>query len=71
MPFWGFDANTKDKLEARAAADKRDADYMSTSPGAPYDANRNKRLLQRQQDKHYDKVTDDDNDFDMNHSDSK
>ena len=50
LPFLGLDANTKDKLEARAAAEKRDASYMSTSPGAPYDANRNKRLLQKAQD---------------------
>ena len=43
-----------------------------TSPGAPYDANRNKRLLQKQQDKHYDQVHDDDgNDFDMNNSDNQ
>lgn len=49
LPFWGLDANTKDKLEARAATEKRDADFMSaTSPGAPYDSSRNKRLLQKQ-----------------------
>ena len=34
LPFWGFNANTKDKLEARASAAKRDADYMCTQPGA-------------------------------------
>ena len=65
LPFWGFDANTKDKLEARAAADKRDADYMSASPGAPYDSNRNKRLLQKQDDKHYNQVADEGDDFDL------
>lgn len=53
LPFWGFDANTKDKLEARSAAEKRDADYMGTSPGAHYDSNRNRRLLQKQNDKRY------------------
>ena len=47
LPFWGLDANTKEKLEARAANEKRDADYTSASPGAPYDSNRNKRLLQK------------------------
>lgn len=65
LPFWGFDANTKDKLEARAAADKRDADYLSVSPGAPYDANRNKRLLQKQNDQHYNQVADEGDDFDL------
>ena len=73
LPFWGLDANTKEKLALRDANAKRDADYASmTSPGAPYDANRNKRLLQKQQDKHYDQVHDDDgNDFDMNNSDNQ
>ena len=42
---------------------------MSTSPGAAYDANRNKRLLQKQTDQHYDNVGDDDADYDMNASD--
>ncbi len=67
IPFFGLDANTKEKLEARAAKEKRDANYMATSPGAPYDASRNKRLLQAQDDKHYNQVhDDDDNDFNMN-----
>ena len=53
IPYFGLDENTKEKLEARAAKEKRDANYMATSPGAPYDASRNKRLLQAQEDKHY------------------
>jgi len=55
LPFWGFDQNTKEKKEARAGAEKRDADYMGmASPSAKYDSNRNKRLLQKQADEHYD-----------------
>ena len=38
---------------------------MSASPGAPYDANRNKRLLQKQDDKHYNQVADEGDDFDL------
>jgi hypothetical protein len=45
LPFWGFDENTKEKKEQRSAAEKRDAAYMSVSPGAAYDSSRNKRLL--------------------------
>ena len=63
----GLDANTKEKVEARKAAEKRDANYMATSPGAPYDASRNKRLLQKQQDAHYDQVAvDDGGEYHMN-----
>ena len=47
LPFWGLDQNTKEKLEQRNAGSKRDANYMNTSPGAGYDSNRNKRLLQQ------------------------
>ena len=73
FPYFGFDTNTKAKLNERGAAEKRDADYMGTSPGAGYDANRNKRLLNKQDDKHYDQVDEDDanQEFDMNHSDQK
>ena len=42
---------------------------MSTSPGAAYDANRNKRLLQKQTDQHYNQVDGDGDDYDMNHTD--
>ena len=69
LPCGGFDQNTKEKKAARAAAEKRDADYMGLSPGAPYDANRNKRLLQKAADAHYDKVDDgDEHEYDMNAS---
>jgi len=54
LPFWGFDLNTKEKKEQRAAAEKRDANYMGASPGAAYDSSRNKRLLQKAADEHYD-----------------
>jgi len=47
LPFWGLDQNTKEKLEQREGGAKRDAAYMNTSPGAAYDSNRNKRLLQQ------------------------
>lgn len=65
LPFLGLDQNTKEKREARDAAAKRDANYLSASPGAPYDANRNKRLLQKGDDAHYNQV-DEGDDFDMN-----
>lgn len=69
IPFWGFDANTKEKIAARAGAEKRDANYSGASPAAPYDANRNKRLLQKKADEHYDKVgEEEDTDFNMNAS---
>ncbi len=69
LPFWGLDQNTKEKLEQRNAGAKRDANYMNTSPGAGYDSNRNKRLLQQADDKHYNQVdNDEDTDFNMNHS---
>lgn len=73
LPFWGFDANTKEKLEARAPAEKRDNAYAGgTSPQAGYDSNRNKRLLMKQDDQHYNQVDNaDQTDFDMNHSDQK
>ena len=71
LPFWGLDQNTKVKLAERDGKSKRDAEYMSaTSPHAAYDANRNKRLLMKQDDKHYAQVADDGREFDMNHSDS-
>ena len=76
LPFCGLDQNTKEKLEERDAASKRNANYMGTSPGAVYSAGRNQRLLQKNKDTHYDNVDGDDNDFDMNattsapHSDS-
>ena len=46
LPFWGFDENTKERLaEKNKKADIYE--YMSFSPGAPYDANKNKRLLRK------------------------
>lgn len=69
LPFLGLDQNTKEKIEARDGAKKRDAAYMSTSPGAAYDANRNKRLLQKQTDEHYNQVDGEGDDYDMNHTD--
>lgn len=72
LPFWGLDQNTKEKIEQRNAGMKRDAAYMNLSPGAPYNANRNKNLLMKQEDEHYDDVgNDDENDFNMNASSSK
>lgn len=73
LPFWGLDHNTKEKLEQRNASAKRDAAYMGLSPGAGYNANRNKNLLMRNKDQHYDQVEDEEeeNDFNMNASDSK
>ena len=47
LPFLGLDQNTKEKLAQREGTAKRDQNYMNTSPGAAYDANRNKRLLQK------------------------
>jgi hypothetical protein len=41
LPFWGFDQWTKVAIEAREGKAKRDANYMATSPGAPYSASRN------------------------------
>ena len=70
LPFFGLDQNTKEKLEERNAAEKRNANYMNTSPGAAYSASRNQRLLQKNQDQHFDNVDGDDQDFDMNHSTS-
>jgi len=70
LPFCGLDKNTRVALAARAGAEKRDQNYMNTSPGAPYDANRNKRLLQKQKDAHYDKVDGEGEDFHMNASDN-
>jgi len=44
---------------------------MSLSPGAAYDGNRNKRLLQKNADSHYDQVAhEDETDFNMNASES-
>ena len=54
-------------MSARAGAEKRDQNYMNTSPGAAYDANRNKRLLQKKKDAHYDGV-DGEDEFHMNAS---
>lgn len=62
LPFWGFDQYTKVAIEAREGKAKRDAEYMATSPGAPYSNARNSRLLQKADDKHYNQV--DDADFD-------
>lgn len=52
VPFWGFDKNTRAALEKRKqllGSDNIDgidgAGYMGLSPGAAYDANRNKRIL--------------------------
>ena len=58
LPFWGFDQYTKVALEAREGPSKRNAAYMTTSPGAGYSAQRNQRLLQRNDDKHYDAAGD-------------
>ena len=58
LPILGFDQYTKVALEAREGGSKRDANYMTTSPGAGYSAQRNKRLLQEKDDKHYDGVVD-------------
>ena len=58
LPFWGFDQYTKVALEARMGGNKRDASYMTTSPGAGYSAQRNQRLLQRKDDQHYDAAGD-------------
>ena len=57
VPWFGLDYNTKKMREARALDNpdslekglKEDTDYVATSPGAPYDANRNARLLKRTQ----------------------
>ena len=71
LPFCGFDQYTKEKLEQRDAANKRNAAYASmTSPHAVYDANRNKRLLQKEQDTHYDVAAQKDGDFDIAASDN-
>ena len=59
MPFWGFDQYTKVAIEAREGKRKQDASYMTTSPGAPYSAQRNQRLLQKEDDKHYNQIHDD------------
>ena len=58
LPFWGFDQYTKVALEAREGPSKRNAAYMTTSPGAGYSAQRNQRMLQRKDDKHYGDVGD-------------
>lgn len=50
LPIWGFDQYTKEKIEAREGAKKRDAAYMGLSPGAGYDSNRNKRALLKKTD---------------------
>lgn len=74
IPYWGFDANTKEKIALRAGEEKKDASYTGmTSPNAAYaQSSRNKRLLLDKADEHYDKVADeDDADFNMNHSDNK
>jgi hypothetical protein len=69
LPCMDFDKYTKEALAARAGKDKRDANYMGLSPGAPYDANRNKRLLQKTDDQHYDAALGDEDDVVMNASD--
>ena len=58
LPFLGLDQYTKVALEAREGASKRDAAYMTTSPGAGYSAQRNQRMLQGKDDKHYADVGD-------------
>ena len=58
LPFWGFDQWTKVAIEAREGKAKRDANYMASSPGAPYSASRNQRLLQKAVDHHYDQGVD-------------
>lgn len=65
LPCMGFDKYTKVALSARAGKEKRDAAYMGTSPHAAYDANRNKRLLQRADDAHYNDVVGEDDDLKM------
>jgi len=45
LPIWGFDQYTKVAIEAREGKKKQDANYMTTSPGAAYSAQRNQRLL--------------------------
>lgn len=69
LPFLGFNEWTKEAIEARDGAEKRDANYMATSPGAAYSSQRNQRLLQKANDKHYDAVGEGDEDFNMNASD--
>lgn len=71
LPFWGFDANTKDKIEARDAAEKRDMYYMSFSPNASYDGNRNKRLLAKMQDVNYKDMADYFEEFNMKATDNQ
>lgn len=69
LPCMGFDQNTKEAKEARNAGEKRNADYMGLSPHAVYSNQRNSRLLNKADDAHYDKVHEDDGDYQMNHSD--
>ena len=45
LPCFGFDKNTKEKIEERDGAAKRNQAYMTTSPGAAYSSQRNQRLL--------------------------
>jgi hypothetical protein len=58
IPFWGFDKNTKVAIEKRkkeeqgrgnydAIESKLEQDYISQSPHAIYDYNRNKRALEK------------------------
>lgn len=66
LPICGFDKYTKVAL-ARDGAAKRDANYIGLSPGAGYDANRNKRALQKVDDKHYDISPSDMDDSNQDH----
>ena len=70
LPCGGFNKNTKEAKEAREGKDKRDANYMTTSPGAAYSAQRNKRLLQKGDDHHYNDVGGDEGEYMMNQSDN-
>lgn len=53
LPIMGFDKYTKEKLARHNGAEQKDANYMGLSPNKAYDSNRNKRLLLKNDEKHF------------------
>lgn len=53
LPVLGFDKYTKIALAKHNGKAQTDANYMGLSPNKAYDSNRNKRLLLKQDEKHY------------------
>ena len=67
IPFWGFNTNTKQAIKKRQVTvdgekiesmDEKDANYISLSPHAGYDATRNQRIIQHKMEEEHETSVD-------------